>query len=78
MINYVVKMEIIKRKSELTKETIDTGTALSSKRMQVSYNSFGHLVLRFFDPNGGTDEVLITLSTEETNDLFRFMHMIGH
>ena len=76
MINYVVKMEIIKRKSELTKETIDTGTALSTKRMQVSYNNYGHLVLRFFDPNGEREETLITLDARETWQLLNFVNNI--
>ena len=76
MINYVVKMEIIKRKSELTKETIETRPALSSKRMQVSYNNDGHLVLRFFDPNGEREETLITLDARETRQLLNFVNNI--
>lgn len=40
-------MEIIKRTSETEKETISTGGY--NEKMQVSYNNFGHIALRFFD-----------------------------
>lgn len=40
-------MEIIKRTTEVEKETVSsTGYG---ERIQVSYNSYGHLVLRFFN-----------------------------
>lgn len=42
-------MEIIKRKAEAEKKTIDT-TGYNMK-MQVSYNDWGHIVLRFFSEN---------------------------
>lgn len=71
-------MEIIRRKSEVSKESISTKVGNSTKTMQLSYNSFGHLVLRFFDPNAEGEDILITLDREETQDIFMFMHSIGH
>ena len=68
-------MEIIKRKSELS--TIDTVTSFSRNRMQVSYTNSGQLALRFFDPTGENGDIVVMLSIEETNDLFKFMHLIG-
>lgn len=39
-------MDIIKRESEIEKETVSTRGY--NEKMQVSYNNYGHLVLRFF------------------------------
>ena len=67
-------MEIIRRKAIVSKETIDT--LESNMVMQVSYNSYGHLVLRFFDPSGANEDTLITLDARETRDLLRFTNAI--
>lgn len=67
-------MEIIRRKAIVSKETIDT--LESNMVMQVSYNSYGHLVLRFFDPSGANEDTLITLDARETRDLLRFVNNI--
>ena len=69
-------MEIIRRKAIVSKETFDTWGAMSTKRMQVSYNSYGHLVLRFFDPSGANEDTLITLDVRETRELVRFVNNI--
>lgn len=42
-------MEIIKRTSEVEKETVSSGEY--NERMQISFNNFGHIALRFFDKN---------------------------
>ena len=68
-------MEVIRRKLTVSKDTIHTGV-LSTNVMQVSYNSFGHLVLRFFDPNEGNEDVLVVLDTKETYELFQFVSKI--
>ena len=67
-------MEIIRRKAIVSKETIDT--LESNMVMQVSYNSYGHLVLRFFDPSGANEDTLITLDVRETRELVRFVNNI--
>ena len=67
-------MEIIRRKAIVSKETIDT--LESNMVMWVSYNSYGHLVLRFFDPSGANEDTLITLDARETRDLLRFTNAI--
>ena len=69
-------MEIIRRKAIVSKETFDTWGAMSTKRMQVSYNSYGHLVLRFFDPSGANEDTLITLDARETWQLLNFVNNI--
>ena len=69
-------MEIIKRTATVSKETIETRPTLSTKRMQVSYNNDGHLVLRFFDPNGEREDTLITLDARETWQLLNFVNNI--
>lgn len=69
-------MEIIRRTATVSKETIETRPTLSTKRMQVSYNNDGHLVLRFFDPNGEREETLITLDARETWQLLNFVNNI--
>ncbi|MCL5732345.1 MAG: hypothetical protein M1285_03005 [Candidatus Thermoplasmatota archaeon] len=66
-------MEIIRRKATVRKETFDTTTDFS---MQVSYNSSGHIVLRFFEPNGENDDTLVTLTVNETRELVRFVNML--
>lgn len=40
-------MELIKRTSDIEKETVSTRGY--NQKMQISYNNFGHIVLRFFD-----------------------------
>ena len=67
-------MEIIKRKATVSKETIST--IRGERVMQVSYNSYGHLVLRFFDPSGANEDTLITLDVRETRELVRFVNNI--
>ncbi len=67
-------MEIIRRKAIVSKETFDT--LESNMVMQVSYNSYGHLVLRFFDPSGANEDTLITLDVRETRELVRFVNNI--
>ena len=67
-------MEIIRRKAIVSKETIDT--LESNMVMQVSYNNYGHLVLRFFDPSGANEDTLITLDVRETRELVRFVNNI--
>ena len=42
-------MEIIKRTSETEKQTVSTKGY--NEKMQVSFNNFGHIALRFFDDN---------------------------
>ena len=69
-------MEIIKRTATVSKETIETRPTLSTKRMEVSYNNDGHLVLRFFDPNGEREDTLITLDARETWQLLNFVNNI--
>jgi hypothetical protein len=69
-------MEIIKRTATVSKETIETRPTFSTKRMQVSYNNDGHLVLRFFDPNGEREDTLITLDARETWQLLNFVNNI--
>ena len=69
-------MEIIRRTATVSKETIETRPTLSTKRMQVSYNNDGHLVLRFFDPNGEREDTLITLDARETWQLLNFVNNI--
>jgi len=69
-------MEIIRRKAIVSKETFDTWEAMSTRRMQVSYNSSGHIVLRFFEPNGENDDTLVTLTVNETRELVRFVNML--
>ena len=66
-------MEIIRRKATVRKETFDTTTDVS---MQVAYNSSGHIVLRFFEPNGENDDTLVTLTVNETRELVRFVNML--
>ena len=60
----------------MRKETIETRPTFSTKRMQVSYNNDGHLVLRFFDPNGEREDTLITLDARETWQLLNFVNNI--
>ena len=69
-------MEIIKRTATVRKETIETRPTFSTKRMQVSYNNDGYLVLRFFDPNGEREDTLITLDARETWQLLNFVNNI--
>ena len=67
-------MEIIKRKATVSKETISS--IRGERVMQVSYNNYGHLVLRFFDPNEENEDILIALSGRETRDLLMFTSAI--
>ena len=69
-------MEIIRRKAIVSKETFDTSGAMSTNVMQVSYNSYGHIVLRFFDPSGENEDTLITLDVRETRELVRFVNSL--
>lgn len=67
-------MEIIKRKTEVTKESMDTGWDQWS--LQFSYNSDGHFVLRVkYDPVESEDTIIVLTKTE-TNNLFKFVKQI--
>ena len=57
-------MEIIKRTTEVEKETVSTTGY--GERIQVSYNSYGHLVLRFFKHDPVPVLSVSTCSTCET------------
>ena len=65
-------MEIIKRKTETDKETIGTGG--NGNAIQISYNNFGHISLRFFDKNTNNEDVLIVLDFKESMALIDFIH----
>ena len=71
-------MEIIKRESEVKKERLDTSPF--SEHMQVSYNSYGHLAIRFFNlPEAEDDQIpkksdtLIVFTMTESRELIRFI-----
>ena len=68
-------MEIIKRTSETKKEGIDTRPF--SRSMQVSFNSYGHLAIRFFDSNepdaDKKDDTLIVFDMIESRQIIRFI-----
>ncbi len=67
-------MEIIKRKTEVTKESMNTDWEPFS--LQFSYNSDGHFVLRVkFDPVENEDTIIV-LSKGETDNMFKFVRQI--
>ena len=69
-------MEIIKRTATVSKGTVDILGTANTKVMRVSYDSYGHLVLRFFDPICENEDTLITLDARETRELVRFVNNI--
>ena len=71
-------MEVIKRKSETEKEHFDT--APYGMHMQISYNSYGHLAIRFFgqeepakEGTSNNRDTLIVFSMPESRDIIRFI-----
>ena len=62
-------MEIIERKIKATKRVIDP----SEHKLQVAYNSFGHLVLRFFEEGKEDEDVIIVFTAEQTREIARFI-----
>lgn len=61
-------MEIIKREMKIKKDIPE-----NIGRMQMSYNSDGHLVLRFFDDSNPNEDTLIVFSFYETRNLIFFL-----
>lgn len=51
-----------------TMETVSDGTA----RMLISYDSYGHLTIIFFD-NASTNSTEVYLSVSESNELAKFI-----
>ena len=62
-------MEIIKRKNEADIEMIDTKEGTS---MQIAYNNYGHISLRFIQEDSDKD-ILIVLNTNESYALKDFI-----
>ena len=67
-------MELIKRTTNASKETMDTGYD-TSYNIQYSYNSDGRFVIRISDCTDNTD-TLVVLSKRETDILFQFVKKI--
>lgn len=64
-----MNMEILKRELKLKKETIN----LEEMKFQISYNNFGHLVLRFFNPEDEKKDTLIVFTAEQTRQIYNFI-----
>ena len=68
-------MEIIKRTSDTKKDGFDTHPF--SRSMQVSFNSYGHLAIRFFDSNepdaDKQNDTLIVFDMMESRHIIRFI-----
>lgn len=73
-------MEIIKRKTEIEKETVDTH---GLTKFQVSLNNYGHLTLRFYpsslfdneekEQDKKQEDTIVTLDWNETRTLINFI-----
>lgn len=73
-------MEIIKRKTEVERETVETD---EFNKFQVSLNNYGHLILRFFPSNKfdndekkkaeQEEDLMIVLDWKETDTLITFI-----
>ncbi|RLJ08635.1 MAG: hypothetical protein DRP12_00275 [Candidatus Aenigmatarchaeota archaeon] len=61
-------MEIIERKSKVKKTVIDPESAI-----QVSYNSHGHLVIRFFKPDKENEDTVLVFTASQTRAIIRFV-----
>ncbi|MCL5732320.1 MAG: hypothetical protein M1285_02880 [Candidatus Thermoplasmatota archaeon] len=68
-------MEIIKRKSVAEKETINTDGDM--RAIQVSYNSDGHIMMRFYNPmSDDNEDLLIVLDSNESRLLRAFLNQL--
>jgi hypothetical protein len=65
-------MEIIKRKIQLEK------TQPEYQHFQVSYNDWGHLMLRWFndDEENKTEDFVIVLTSDETRRVIAFIKTV--
>ena len=61
-------MQVLKRKIK-AEEVLNT----EDLKMQISFNSDYHLVLRFFNPEKPAEDIVITLTAEQTRQLLRFI-----
>ncbi|HDH91592.1 MAG TPA: hypothetical protein ENF38_01435 [Candidatus Aenigmarchaeota archaeon] len=59
-------MEIIKRKIKFEKEE-------ENRKIQVSFNSDGHLTIRFYNPEDPSKDKLIIFTARETNEILSFI-----
>ena len=62
-------MEIIKRKTEAEIETVNT----MGNTMQIAFNNFGHISLRFFDSYKDNGDVMVVLDSSESKALIEFI-----
>ena len=67
----MIKMEILNRNIKLETTTIE------KEVMQISFNSWGHLTIRFFDREKPEEDILIILTHMETLELMRFVNEIA-
>jgi len=61
-------MEIIERKSKIKKTAIDP-----ESNMQISYNNYGHLVIRFFKPEKESEDTVLVFTASQTREIVRFV-----
>lgn len=67
-------VEIIRRKAIGEKETFNSYDGF---KIQASYNSYGHVTLRFYNPEKADDsEILIVLDSSESYNLITFLKRI--
>lgn len=59
-------VEILKRKLKVDEK-------FDHRQMQVSYNSFGHLMMRFFDKEKPNEDSIIVFTQMETNRIIQFI-----
>jgi len=67
-------MEFMKR--EIKKELIHQIPPTIDYEFQVSYNSYGHLVLRWTKTGEPDKDIVLVLSSGETNKLLGFLRSI--
>jgi len=60
-------MEMLERKIKLDR------TSFADQKMQVAYNSNGHLTIRAYDENDRSRDTILTFTAEETRAIVRFI-----
>ena len=65
-------MEILKRKLEIDR-LLSENFSEEYPEFQVSYNSWGHICLRFFNPEKLENDLLIVLTRQQSYHLINFV-----
>ncbi len=65
-------MEIIERTIKTKKRTIDP----TKNEIQISYNNFGHLTIRFFERGKEDKDTIIVFTAGQTGQIIRFVRNI--